>query len=151
MSAISGRNGVLKLVLAASAGAQAAEGGSKVVLANLKSWTLDTSAASLETTAMGTAGNYRTFIAGLKEWKLSADFLYDQSNAAGGAPGADGDTFAAGETVWVYLYPDDDANGDIVYAGSAQFESISVKSTFDGIVDCSASIIARGALTKDTV
>lgn len=150
MSAISGRNGVLKMVLPTVAGADdAAAIGTQVLLANLKSWTIDTAADSLDTTAMGTAGNYRTFISGLKTWSVSADFLYDDTEAA--AVGADGDLFAAGEIVYLFIYPADDDSGDTVWSGKATVESLSVTASFDGLVEASASFASRGALSKDEV
>jgi TP901-1 family phage major tail protein len=147
MSAISGRNGVLKMVLPSVSGADdAAVGGTKVILANLKSWTIDTAADSLDTTAMGTAGNYRTFVSGLKTWSVSADFLYD--DAAEVTVGADGNQFAAGEIVYLFIYPDDDAASSTVWSGKATVESLSVTAAFDGLVEASASFASRGALSK---
>ena len=55
-------------------------GGTLGTVSNLKSWSIEQSVDSIESTTMGTTGDAKTFTTGLSSWTASCELLYDLTN-----------------------------------------------------------------------
>jgi hypothetical protein len=113
-----------------------------VVVAETRSWSIDMSVATVDTTVIGdTDESHKTL---QKSWTGSADVFWDESDSA--AQGCD-----VGDSVTLALYPAGDGSGNTFYSGTATVEKLSIKGTYNGMVEASISFKGNGALTKDTV
>jgi len=119
-------------------------------IANVRNFTIDVKADTIETTTMGV--DVRTYVAGLSAFSGSADIYFDTSdfdtyetsfNPTAGLVGASG---VAGK-----FYVGKDIGGsstaDAVFQGSIIVTGYSVKSAMDGMVEASISFQGTGATT----
>ena len=113
------------------------------VVAEVRTWSLNTNADTIETSKMGTTA--RTYVAGLTSADASIDVFWDETDSAGQT------ALAPGATVTLVLYPEGAASGDTYYSGSAIVTSKSITGTFDGMVEASISATYTGALSTATV
>ncbi len=130
--AVAGKNG--KVVIG-SVGEQ------KVV--GIKSWSLELSLETLETTALG--DDWKNYIAGLKEWTASSEGDYEVPVDEEGQAALQ-DAFLNGTTVVVKLYVD----GVNYYQGEAYINSLSIEDPVDDVVSISIEFTGSGALTFET-
>lgn len=135
MAAIRGNSGVMELASGA--------------VAQLTSYTLDTTQDTAETSAMGATG--RTFIKTMHSFSGSADFILE-----GGAATPQFDTITemdfstdSNETATFELFPETEAVGNIKYSGSCIITGVSYTGTFDGVVTGSLTFQGTGDLTSE--
>ena len=112
-------------------------------VAEIRSFTLEESGETIETTSMGDAA--RTYVAGLKTFTGSIECFWDETDTNG--QGA----LSVGSEITINVYPEGDTSGDTYYTGTAIVTGASISSTFDGMVERSFSIQGSGALTESTV
>jgi len=112
-------------------------------VAEVKSYSLEETADTIETSSIGTTA--RTFRTSLTGWSGSLDVFWDETDTAG--QGA----LSVGSSVTLKVYPEGDTGGDTFYEGTALVTGVSKTGSFDGMVDASISIQGTGALTTATV
>lgn len=112
-------------------------------IAEIRSFSIEESADTLEDTSMGDSA--RTYKPSLTTYTGTIDVLWDEENTAG--QGA----LTIGAEVTLGLYPEGDTSGDTYLSGSAIVTGRSVNSSYDGLVEMSISVQGSGALTQTTV
>ena len=112
-------------------------------VAEIRSFSLEESGETIETTSMGDAS--RTFVAGLKTFTGTIECFWDETDSTG--QGA----LTVGSEITINVYPEGDTSGDTYYTGTAIVTGASLSSSFDGMVERSFSIQGSDALTADTV
>lgn len=111
-------------------------------VAEIRSWSIEESADTIEDTAMGDTA--RTFRTGLTAWSGSLDCWWDETDTTG--QGA----LTVGAQVTLNVYPEGATVGDTYYTGTAIVTGISRQAAFDGMVEASFSFQGTGALTEST-
>ena len=112
-------------------------------IAELKSWTLDQSQDTVETTKLGDV--VKTFSATQSSSSGTMDCFWDESDSNGQV------ALAIGTTATLNLYPEGATSGDTFYSGSAIITSVGVSQSHDGIVERSFGFQITGAVTIATV
>ena len=112
-------------------------GGTLASTNNLKSWSVEESTDSIESTVMGATA--KTFTTGIKSWTASCELLYDLSNAVQ----AD---MVIGETVDIKIYPNT-ASQTESFAGTAIVTATSQSGAIGDLVTSSITLQGTGALT----
>ena len=112
-------------------------------VAEIRSYSIEETADTLEDTSMGDAA--RTYLPSLTTFTGSLDVLWDETNTTG--QGA----LTIGATVTLNLYPEGNTSGDTYYTGSAIVTGRTISASYDGLVEMSISIQGTGALTQTTV
>lgn len=113
------------------------------VIAELKSYTIEESGDTIETTSLGMQS--RTYVAGLKTFTGTIECYWDETDSSGqGAMGV-------GSEITINFYPEGDASSDVYYTGTAIITGQSITGTTDGTIDRSFTIQGSGALTQSTV
>lgn len=112
-------------------------------VAEVKSYSIEETADTIETSSMGTTA--RTFRTSLTGWSGSMDVFWDETDTTG--QGA----LSVGASVTLKVYPEGDTAGDTFYSGTALVTGVSKTGSFDGMVDASISVQGTGALTTATV
>lgn len=112
-------------------------------VAEIKSYSIEESADTLEDTSMGDSA--RTYKPSLTNFSGSLDVFWDETDTSG--QGA----LSIGSEVTLNVYPEGDASGDTYYSGSAIVTGVSRTASFDGLVEASISVQGNGALTESTV
>ena len=109
-------------------------------IVGIKSWSLDLSLDTLETTALG--DDWKNYITGLKEWTASSDGDYNVHSDTTGQQALQ-DAFLSGESVELSLYVDDTH----YYGGTAYISSLSIEDPVDDVVSISIEFTGTGELT----
>ena len=117
--------------------------GSTNVVAEIRSYSIEESADTLEDTSMGDSA--RTYKPSLTSFSGSLDVFWDETDTSG--QGA----LSIGSEVTLNVYPEGDTTGDTYYTGSAIVTGVSRTGAFDGLVEASISVQGNGALTESTV
>ena len=112
-------------------------------VAEIKSYSIEESADTLEDTSMGDSA--RTYKPSLSNFSGSLDVFWDETVTNG--QGA----LSIGSEVTLNVYPEGDTTGDTYYTGSAIVTGVSRSASFDGLVEASISVQGNGALTSSTV
>tara|TARA_R110002050_G_scaffold18745_3_gene54408 strand:+ start:1564 stop:1953 length:390 start_codon:yes stop_codon:yes gene_type:complete len=112
-------------------------------VAEVRTWTLNTNADTIEDTAMGDSA--RSYLAGLTSADASVDVFWDETDTNGQV------ALAPGSSVTLVLYPEGADSGDTYYTGTALVTSKSITGSFDGMVEASISATYTGAVTTATV
>jgi hypothetical protein len=112
-------------------------------IAEIRSFSLEESADTLEDTTMGDTA--RTYKSSLTTFTGSVDVFWDETDTAG--QGA----LTIGASVTLNVYPEGDTAGDTYYSGSAIVTGVTRSSSFDGLVEASITVQGSGALTATTV
>lgn len=112
-------------------------------IAEIRSFSLEESADTIEDTTMGDAS--RTYLTGLKTFSGSVDVFWDETDTNGQV------SFAVGSSVTLAVYPEGDTSGDTYYSGTAIVTGRTITSSFDGMVEASFTLQGTGALTASTV
>ena len=112
-------------------------------VAEIKSYSIEESADTLEDTSMGDSA--RTYKPSLSNFSGSLDVFWDETDTNG--QGA----LSIGSEVTLNVYPEGDTAGDTYYTGSAIVTGVSRSASFDGLVEASISVQGNGALTTSTV
>jgi hypothetical protein len=111
-------------------------------LGELRSFSLETTAETIEDTSMGDAS--RTYKVGLKTFTGTASVFFDETDTA--QP-----SLVAGAEITLNVYPEGASSGDTYYTGSAIVTGRTINSSFDGMVEAEISFQGTGALTESTV
>ena len=116
---------------------------SAVLVASVRSFTLDQETQAIESSVMGSGS--RAYIPGLKQFSGSMDLYFrddnqGQQNLINGIGGTNGATA-------IELYPSGETTG-IKLSGSVIITGHSITANFDGMVECSVTFQGSGALTK---
>lgn len=112
-------------------------------IAEIRSFSLEETADTLEDTSMGDTA--RTYKSSLTTFTGSVDVFWDETDTSG--QGA----LTIGASVTLNVYPEGDASGDTYYSGSAIVTGVTRSSSFDGLVEASITVQGSGALTATTV
>ena len=113
-------------------------------VAEVKSFSIEASAATAETTTMGSYA--ATHVPTITSWTASVDVLFDPADTDGQValqPGID--------QVAVKFQMNGTATGDTYYSGNALVTGHSRNSSYDGMIEASISLQGTGALTVGTV
>lgn len=111
-------------------------------LAEIRSYTIESSGETIENTTMGLSA--RTYVAGLTTFTASFEVFFDETDTAQNA-------VDAGATITFSVYPEGDTAGDTYYTGSGIVTGRSITAAFDGMVEMALSVQGTGALTEATV
>ena len=112
-------------------------------IAEIRSFSLEETADTLEDTTMGDTA--RTYKSSLTTFTGSVDVFWDETDTSG--QGA----LTIGAPVTLNVYPEGDTAGDTYYSGSAIVTGVTRSSSFDGLVEASITVQGSGALTATTV
>ena len=112
-------------------------------IAEIRSYTIDETADTLEDTTMGDTA--RTYKSSLTSFTGSLDVYWDETDTAG--QGA----LTIGAEVTLSVYPEGDTTGDVYYTGTAIVTGVSRTASFDGLVEMSISVQGTGALSQTAV
>ena len=117
--------------------------GSSGEIANVRSWSLEETAATAETTAMGST--LATHVSTITSWTGSCEVFWDKSDS-------DGQIAASvGSSITIKFQPEGNDSGDTIWSGSAIVTGHSKTASHDGIVEASISFQGTGTLTSGTV
>ena len=128
MATYKGQDGVLQAITS---------GGTLASTNNLKSWSVEESTDSIETTVMGATS--KSFTTGIKSWTCSAELLYDLSNAVQ----AD---LVVGESVDIKIFPNTSSQTES-FAGTGIVTATSQSGAIGDMVNSSITVQGSGALT----
>ena len=112
-------------------------------VANVKTFSIDVSAATVETTAMGVTA--ATHLPTITSWTGSADVNWDPTDTDGQTALSPG-----GDPVVVKFQMTGVAQGETFYTGSAIVTGHNKSSSFDGLIEASITLQGTGALTTGT-
>lgn len=132
MATTTGSSGVVKV---------ATSGGSVAVVGEVRSYTFDGTADTIEDSVMGDSA--RSYKAGLKTNTLTVECYWDEADAPQGV-------LDERASVDFELYPTGTGTGETYFSGSGIVTSRSVTASFDGMVEASFSIQCSGAVTEAT-
>jgi predicted secreted protein len=110
-------------------------------VAEIRSYAVEETADTLETTSMGDAA--RTHLASLTSFSGSLDVYWDETDTAQIA-------LTVGTSVTIKFYPEGTASSAKYYSGTAIVTGVSRSASFDGLVEASISVQGTGALTLAT-
>lgn len=111
-------------------------------VAEVRSYSIEESADTLEQTTMGNSA--RQYRPSLTSWSGSIDVYWDETDTTG--QGA----LTVGSEVTLNVYPEGADTGDTYYYGSCIVTGVSRSGAFDGMVEASISVQGDGALTSAT-
>jgi hypothetical protein len=132
MATTTGSSGVVKV---------ATSGGSVAVVGEVRSYTFDGTADTIEDSVMGDSA--RSYKAGLKTNTLTVECYWDEADAPQGV-------LDERASVDFELYPTGTGTGETYFSGSGVVTSRSITASFDGMVEASFSIQCSGAVTEAT-
>ena len=112
-------------------------------VAEVRSFTLDTSAEILEDTAL--TDTSRTYAVGKKGATATVECWWDETDTNGQI------AIAEGNSVVLNLYPEGADSGDYYFSGTYLITGQSVSTPTDGIIESTFSATMTGALTRGTV
>ena len=112
-------------------------------IAEVRSFTLDTTAELLEDTTL--TDTSKTFQVGKKGATASVECFWDETDTNGQI------AIAEGSSVALNLYPEGATSGDYYYSGTYLITANSVSVPTDGIIEATFSATLTGALTRGTV
>ena len=111
--------------------------------AEIRSFTLDTSAEVLEDTTLGDTS--RTYQIGKKGATVSVECWWDETDTNGQI------AMAEGSQVVLNLYPEGADSGDYYFSGTYIITGSSVSVPTDGIIEATFNATMTGAFTRRTV
>lgn len=111
-------------------------------IGSLTSWSIETTAETLETTVMGNTA--RTYLPSLTSWSGSAEAYLDETDAAQTA-------MVEGAELVLSVYFEGETTSDTYYTGSVIVTGVSRSSSYDGLTTVSFSFQGTGALSISTV
>ena len=113
------------------------------IVAELRSFTIDTTAELIEDTTL--TDSSRTYQFGKKGATVSAECWWDETDTNGQI------AIIEGSQVALNLYPEGADSGDYYFSGTWLIGSNSVSIPTDGIIEASFNATLTGALTRGTV
>lgn len=111
-------------------------------LGELRSYSLESTAETIEKTAMGDSA--RSYAVGLTTFTGTASVFFDETDTAQG-------TCDAGTSITLEVYPEGADSGDTYYTGTAIVTGRTINASFDGMVEMELSFQGTGGLTETTV
>jgi len=132
MATTKGSSGVVKL---------AVSGGSVAAMGEVRSFTLDETADTIEDSVMGDTA--RTYLSSLTSATLSMDVYWDDADAVQLV-------MDSGAALDWELYPTGTGVGEKYYSGGGILTSKSLTASFDGMVEGSFALQVSGAVTEAT-
>ena len=129
--------------MATHAGSEGTVKSGSNAIAEIRSYSLEETADTLEDTTMGDSS--RTYLASLKTFSGSVDVFWDETDTTGQG------SFDVGFSVTLAIYPEGDTAGDTYYSGSAIVTGKTITGSFDGMVEATFTLQGTGALTETTV
>jgi len=130
MATATGSSGVVKI---------AVNGGTEAVVGEVRSFSIETSADTIEDSVMG--DDERTYKSGLESSTVSIECYWDGADAQQLVLDARAD-------IDFEIYPTGTGSGQKYYAGGGIVTSKSINTSFDGMVEASFSIQVSGAVTE---
>ena len=115
--------------------------GVTAAVAEVKDWSLETTANLADDTVLGNAWTSQKLTT--KSWSTTLNCIWDNEDAAQ-------DDFVEGGTVQVELYPYGETAGNTKWDGLAIVASVSKSAAADGLVEASFNLTGIGALTPGT-
>ena len=112
-------------------------------VAEVRSFTLDTTAELLEDTAL--TDTSKTFQVGKKGATASIECFWDETDSNGQI------AIAEGSQVTMTLYPEGADSGDYCFGGTWLITANSTSTPTDGMIEATFSATLTGALTRGTV
>jgi hypothetical protein len=112
-------------------------------VAEVRSFTLDTTAELLEDTTL--TDTSKSFQVGKKGATASVECFWDETDTNGQI------AIAEGSSVALNLYPEGATSGDYYYSGTYLITANSVSVPTDGIIEATFSATLTAALTRGTV
>lgn len=131
MATLKGSDGIVK----------AGSAGSEAVVGEIRSFSIEQTADTIEDTKMGDAA--RTYKPSLTSFTASIDAMFDDGDATQTA-------MSIGSELSFLFQPEGDTAGDYQLSGSGIVTGISRSQSFDGLVEISFSVQGTGALTVGT-
>lgn len=131
MATATGNSGVVKLV---------ADGGTLAAVAEVRSFSIEETADTIESTVMGATDGVRSYLAGNKTGTVSIECYWDSSEATH----LDID---AAKKLDFEILPNGVGTG-VKYSGEGIVTSKSISVSFDGMVEASFAIQTTGAITE---
>ena len=129
--------------MATHAGSEGTVKSGSDAIAEIRSYSLEETADTLEDTTMGDSS--RTYLPSLKTFSGSVDVFWDETDTNGQG------SFTVGSSVTLAIYPEGDTTGDTYYSGSAIVTGKTITGSFDGMVEATFTLQGTGALTETTV
>lgn len=129
MAIATGQSGIVKVALA---------GGTVNSVGEIRSFTIETSADTIESTTMGDTA--RTYLQGLSTGTVSIDAYWDEDDT-------NMQLLDERASVDFEIYPTGETVGQENYSGSGIVTSKSISASFDGMVEASFTIQISGAVT----
>jgi hypothetical protein len=147
MASFVGNNGVIKLNSTWTKGSSTAPtGGTGTVVAELRNYSIDTTADTIETSVMG--NDTRRYVKGMSTWSGSADVFWDPQHwdTTGMNPAGSG-SFVGDATLVLAIYPEGDvSSSDRVMFGEIIVTGYSVTGSMDGLIEATVSFQGSGPL-----
>ena len=132
MATTKGSSGVVKL---------AVSGGSVAAMGEVRSFTLEETADTIEDSVMGDTA--RTYLSSLTSATLSMDVYWDDADAVQLV-------MDSGADLDFEISPTGTGTGEKYYAGGGILTSKSLTASFDGMVEGSFALQISGAITENT-
>lgn len=135
MSVLAGNGGVIKI--------DASVGGSLTTVVNVRNFSIDITADTIETTVM--TKDVREYVKGMASWSGSADVYFDATNfaAIAGLNPAVSTAVVGDSTLSISAALNDTSH---VFTGEIIVTGYSVSSSMDGLVEATVSFQGSGAL-----
>jgi len=115
---------------------------SSLTVAEVRGYSLSITTDEVEDTVIG--DNWKTRRTTIKDWKVSGDLFWDETDAGQGA-------LTIGSTVTIALYPEGLATSSTYYRGLANITSFDVTARHDSLVEATFSASGTGTLSTLTV
>ena len=132
MATNKGSSGVVKI---------AADGGSVAAIGEVRSYSIDETADTIEDTSMG--DTVKTYLSSLTDATLTVDALWD-----------DGDAqqliLDTGVDIDWEIHPTGTGTGEKYYSGGGVVTAKTISASYDGLVEASFSVQVSGAVTEAT-
>ena len=119
----------------------AASGGSEAVVGEVRSYSIDETADTIEDTVMG--DTVKSYLGSLKDATLTIDALWDDADAQQLVL----DT--AVDIDWE-IHPTGTGTGEKYYSGGGLVTAKTISASYDGLVEASFSVQVSGAITEST-
>lgn len=132
MATNKGSSGVVKI---------AASGGSVAVVGEVRSYSIDTTADTVEDTVMGDTA--RTYLPSLTSATLSVECYWDDGDAQQLV-------LDEGTDIDWEIHPTGTGAGEKYYSGGGVVTAKTITASFDGMVEASFSVQVSGAVTEST-
>jgi predicted secreted protein len=111
------------------------------VVGELRSYTLEQTADTIEDTSMGDTS--RSYKSALKGWSGSASLFFDEADAGQLL-------LVLGTSIALKVYPEGASSGDKYYYGDAIITGSNISASFDGMVEAEITFTGTGAITLGT-